>query len=84
MRLPAKSGAQLVETRQNAGSERELGFTRATKVCKMMAFMAIVRGLGPLFYILLGFRAGSIDYLQPSEASPFCFSPSPEVRARHA
>ena len=26
------------------------------KVYKMMAFMAIIRGLGLLFYILLGFR----------------------------
>ena len=25
-------------------------------VCKIMAFMAIIRGLGPLFYIFLGFR----------------------------
>ena len=27
------------------------------KVCQIMAFMAIMRGLGLLFYILLGFRA---------------------------
>ena len=31
-------------------------FTWTPKVCKVMAFMAIIRGLGLLFYILLGFR----------------------------
>ena len=31
-----------------------LGF-RTPKVCKIMAFMAIIKGLGLLFYILLGF-----------------------------
>ena len=30
--------------------------TWAPKVCKIMAFMAIIMGLGLLFYILLGFR----------------------------
>ena len=30
--------------------------TWTPKVCKIMAFMAISMGLGPLFYILLGFR----------------------------
>ena len=30
--------------------------TWTPKVCKIMAFMAIIRGLGSLFYILLGFR----------------------------
>ena len=30
--------------------------TWTPKVCKIMAFMAIIRGLGLLFYILLGFR----------------------------
>ena len=30
------------------------GFTRTPKVCKIMAFMAILGGLGLLFYILLG------------------------------
>ena len=36
-----------------------LGFmvlTWTPKVCKIMAFMAIIMGLGLLFYILLGFR----------------------------
>ena len=28
------------------------------KVCKIMALMAIIIGLGLLFYILLGFRLG--------------------------
>ena len=26
------------------------------KVCKIMAFLAVIMGLGLLFYILLGFR----------------------------
>ena len=30
--------------------------TWTPKVCKIMAFMAIILGLGLLFYILLGFR----------------------------
>ena len=34
----------------------EFRVTWAPELCKMMAFMAIVRGLGLLFYILLGFR----------------------------
>ena len=28
------------------------------KVCQIMAFMAVIMGLGLLFYILLGFRLG--------------------------
>ena len=32
------------------------GQTWTPKVCKIMAFMAVIGGLGPLFYILLGFR----------------------------
>ena len=31
-----------------------LGFTWTPKVCKIMAFMAIIMGLGLLFYILFG------------------------------
>ena len=30
--------------------------SQTLKVCKLMAFMAIIMGLGLLFYILLGFR----------------------------
>ena len=33
-----------------------LGSTWTPKVCKIMAFRAIILGLGLLFYILLGFR----------------------------
>ena len=33
-----------------------MGTTWAPKVCRIVAFMAIIMGLGPLFYILLGFR----------------------------
>ena len=32
------------------------GSTWTPKVCKIMAFMAVIMGLGLLFYILLGFR----------------------------
>ena len=32
------------------------GFTWTPKVCKIMALMAVIMGLGLLFYILLGFR----------------------------
>ena len=31
-------------------------FTWTPKVCKIMAFMAVIMGLGLLFYIPLGFR----------------------------
>ena len=34
----------------------EMTPTWTPKVCRIMAFMAIMRGLGLLFYILLGFR----------------------------
>ena len=33
-----------------------LGFTWTPNVCKIMALMAIIMGLGLLFHILLGFR----------------------------
>ena len=35
-----------------------MGVTWTPKVCKIMALRAILRGLGLLFYILLGFRYG--------------------------
>ena len=35
-----------------------LGCTWTPKVCKIMAFMAVIMGLGLLFYMLLGFRQG--------------------------
>ena len=39
-----------------------LGFRVWTpKECKIMAFMAMVRGVGLLFYILLGFRMTCYD-----------------------
>ena len=45
---------------QRASSDPLLGnnlpATWTPKVCKIMAFMAIIMGLGLLFYILLGFR----------------------------
>ena len=34
----------------------QLSGTRTPKVCKIIAFMAVIMGLGLLFYILLGFR----------------------------
>ena len=33
-------------------------FTWTPKVCKIMALMAVIMGLGPLFYIFWGFRYG--------------------------
>ena len=33
-----------------------LGNAWTPKVCKIMAFLAIIRGLGLLFYIFVGFR----------------------------
>ena len=35
-------------------SFRGLGVTWTPKVCKIMAFMVVIMGLGLLFYILLG------------------------------
>ena len=32
------------------------GSESTPKVCKIMAFMAVILGLGLLFYVLLGFR----------------------------
>ena len=39
---------------EHPGTADTLAWT--LKVCKIMAFMAVIMGLGPLFYILLGFR----------------------------
>ena len=33
----------------------------APKVCRIMAFWAISRGLGLSFYLLLGFRGGGVQ-----------------------
>ena len=33
-----------------------IGIPYTPKVCKIMAFMAMIMGLGLLFYILLGFK----------------------------
>ena len=38
------------------GIRTHIALTWTPKVCKMKAFMAIIMGLGLLFYILLGFR----------------------------
>ena len=35
-----------------------MGTSWTPKVCKLMAFMAVILGLGLLFCILLGFRLG--------------------------
>ena len=48
--------------------------TWTPKVCKIMAFMAILMGLGLLFYILLGFRYHSDD----STHGPMLLSARPE------
>ena len=39
--------------------------TWTPKVCKIMAFMAIIMGLGLTFYILLGFRETLNSTLKP-------------------
>ena len=40
------------------GPERQYDLEMAwtPKVCKILAFMAVIMGVRPLFYILLGFR----------------------------
>ena len=40
----------------NPEVEIDITITWTPKVGKILAFMAIIMGLGPLFYILLGFR----------------------------
>ena len=72
-------------TRGNAGAASAWMFPKAPvpflpeppKVCKIMAFMVIIRGLGLLFYILLGFWRASPKPLNPETVpsvftSPFC------------
>ena len=44
-----------METTVGLGVTLGLGF-RTPTVCKIMAFRAVIRGLGLLFYLLLGFR----------------------------
>ena len=53
--------------------------TWTTKGNKIMVFMAIIMVLGPLFYILLGFRPVSVSP-KPHKSKicgDFCFSLSP-------
>ena len=40
------------------GRASDFEYTWTPKVCKIMAFMAVIMGLGLLCYILLGFRQG--------------------------
>ena len=40
----------------------DVGSSWTPKVCKIMAFMAIIMGLGPLFYILLGLGCGFLVF----------------------
>ena len=51
--MPQK-GKDAQVLRHNPLSTGIQGFTWAPEVCKIIAFMAISLGLGPLFYILLG------------------------------
>ena len=39
-----------------AVSQKRVVLTWAPKVCRIMAFWAVIMGLGLLFYILLGLR----------------------------
>ena len=45
----------MIQDRMGFPVDTGLGFTWTPKVCKIMAFMAILMGLGLVFYILLGF-----------------------------
>ena len=51
-------------------SESKASSTWAPKVCKIMAFMAIIMGLGLLFYILLGFRQYLFHPINPKPSTP--------------
>ena len=48
----------------------KLMFTWTPKVCNILALRAILRGLGRLFYILLGFRYCSIQQLAGQKHLP--------------
>ena len=51
------------------------------KVCKIMAFMAVIMGLRLVFYILLGFRY--VETLNPKSSNPRSANPHLEsIRAR--
>ena len=42
--------------KEQLNGARDVAFTWTPKVCKIIAFMAIIMGLRLLFYVLLGFR----------------------------
>ena len=54
MDAPARKEERGSETRESRLDLLRLTWT--PKVCKIMAFMAIIRGFGLLFYLLLGSR----------------------------
>ena len=47
---------KLKASKQQSHKPSALNPTWTPKVCKIMAFRAVIMGLGLLFYILLGFR----------------------------
>ena len=51
------------------------------KVCKIMAFMAIMRGLGLSFCIHLGFRLGVLDWARPSPCTSVATDKDPDAAA---
>ena len=57
--LSSSKGGYIGDENRGLGDTRSLDYGSCTwtaKVCKIMAFMAILIGLGLLFYIFLGFR----------------------------
>ena len=45
------------------------GFTWTPKVCEIMAFVAVIMGLGLPLYVLLEFRYSSKEYLSALEVN---------------
>ena len=55
-----KSISSCIASGAASSSERCLGLAWTPKVCNIMAFMAVLMGLGLLLYILWGLRDGGI------------------------
>ena len=56
LREPSNPSAEAYDVYEAGAQLLPFKSAWAPKACKIMAFMAIIMGLGPLFYILLGFR----------------------------
>ena len=46
----------LIDVKASCGFAVTMVITWTPKICNIMAFMAVIMGVGLLFYILLGFR----------------------------